>query len=138
MMFTEAFTGELFKRAAAPTPDHPRILAIGGSVKAASKETEVAPEGKCWKVRWAEGRAMLCFRRRAHAQKFSDSTPDKNPPIYGDVPRSKKTGRAWTVRTQPTLCKTSEIEERAEQDSARRTGTRREGCPLDPKPSGVS
>jgi len=222
MMFAEAFTGELFKRAAAPTPDHPPILAIdfdetittgygpegfpqpgdlregireklqeykkagweivlftcrhadsldqalqwlkehdipfdavnenapsirewanqtlsskiyydrivddraetldgflADSVKAASEGLEVAPEGKCWKVRWAEGRAMVCFRRRAHAQKFSDSTPDKNPPVYGDVPRSKKTGRAWTVRTQPTLCKTSANSTLAEADLKR-------------------
>jgi hypothetical protein len=34
---------------------------------------EIAPEGKCWAVRWADGRAVACFQKREHAQGFWDS-----------------------------------------------------------------
>lgn len=41
--------------------------------KEAEHADDAAPEGKCWRVLWADGRAQVCFRNKSHAQEFWDS-----------------------------------------------------------------
>jgi 2'-5' RNA ligase len=43
------------------------------SKQEAAEAEDTAPEGKCWRVLWADGRAHQCFRRKSHAQEFWDS-----------------------------------------------------------------
>jgi len=40
---------------------------------AAADQPEEAPDGKCWAVHWADHRAIVCFRKKSHAQTFYDS-----------------------------------------------------------------
>jgi len=41
--------------------------------KSGAVQPDEAPAGKCWAVKWADGRAIQCFRHRNHAQSWYDS-----------------------------------------------------------------
>lgn len=74
----------------------------------AQSKDDAAPEGKCWRVLWADGRAQICFRRKKHAQAFWDSGNGhawfegvQNGPKL--VPRKK----GWRVGNTPRKFKCS-------------------------------
>ena len=69
--------------------------------KIAIKHPDVAPEGKCWAVRWAGGRAIQCFRHKEHAQAWHDSGLGHYWfEVVSGMPKLIEVKKGWRVQTK--------------------------------------
>lgn len=95
-------------------------VGLGGHMrKLAAEELDEAPEGWCWGVRWADGRALICFRKKSQAQAFFDSGQGHNwfeavgdgPKLLDNRRKGKNgqilKGQNWSVRNKATTFKCS-------------------------------
>lgn len=76
--------------------------------KTAEHDDDAAPEGKCWRVLWADGRAQQCFKRKSHAQEFWDSGHGHS--WFEGVqngPKLVDRKKGWRVRNTSTTFKCS-------------------------------